>query len=185
MSQLQGQDLAFMISSALKHQVWILKVERKNGYFLVIYPLYSVCFVIYALFWFVKCIGAFFILKSRISHRGCFLLNTWTLDLIFLMNFQFYLLVNFFLVCVILKKINCVFYVNILHCRRARSQLGYCPFKKILYLTWLYLISLILTINYISSYFQLLGPQQRLDNLMRQAGNRYCADCGSLEPKWV
>ncbi|XP_057457646.1 probable ADP-ribosylation factor GTPase-activating protein AGD11 isoform X2 [Lotus japonicus] len=29
------------------------------------------------------------------------------------------------------------------------------------------------------------GPQQRLDNLMRQAGNRYCADCGSLEPKWV
>ncbi|WVZ01434.1 hypothetical protein V8G54_027503 [Vigna mungo] len=29
------------------------------------------------------------------------------------------------------------------------------------------------------------GPQKRLDNLMRQAGNRYCADCGSLEPKWV
>ncbi|KAL3024526.1 hypothetical protein AAZX31_04G127900 [Glycine max] len=29
------------------------------------------------------------------------------------------------------------------------------------------------------------GPQKRLDNLMLQAGNKYCADCGSLEPKWV
>ncbi|TKY49695.1 ADP-ribosylation factor GTPase-activating protein AGD11 [Spatholobus suberectus] len=29
------------------------------------------------------------------------------------------------------------------------------------------------------------GPQKRLDNLMCQAGNKYCADCGSLEPKWV
>ncbi|CAJ1958987.1 unnamed protein product [Sphenostylis stenocarpa] len=29
------------------------------------------------------------------------------------------------------------------------------------------------------------GPQKRIDNLMRQAGNKYCADCGSLEPKWV
>ncbi|KAK7323312.1 hypothetical protein VNO77_26779 [Canavalia gladiata] len=29
------------------------------------------------------------------------------------------------------------------------------------------------------------GPQKRLDNLMRQAGNKYCADCGSSEPKWV
>ncbi|ESW20952.1 hypothetical protein PHAVU_005G028800 [Phaseolus vulgaris] len=30
-----------------------------------------------------------------------------------------------------------------------------------------------------------VGPQKRLDSLMRQAGNRYCADCGALEPKWV
>ncbi|XP_020237931.1 probable ADP-ribosylation factor GTPase-activating protein AGD11 isoform X2 [Cajanus cajan] len=29
------------------------------------------------------------------------------------------------------------------------------------------------------------GPQKRLENLIRQAGNKYCADCGSLEPKWV
>ncbi|KAH1225555.1 putative ADP-ribosylation factor GTPase-activating protein AGD11 [Glycine max] len=29
------------------------------------------------------------------------------------------------------------------------------------------------------------GPQKRLDNLMRQAGNKYCADCGSSDPKWV
>lgn len=29
------------------------------------------------------------------------------------------------------------------------------------------------------------GPQERLDNLMRQAGNKFCADCGSSEPKWV
>ncbi|XP_058782602.1 probable ADP-ribosylation factor GTPase-activating protein AGD11 [Vicia villosa] len=29
------------------------------------------------------------------------------------------------------------------------------------------------------------GPQERLDNLMRQAGNKYCADCGSSDPKWV
>ncbi|RDY01572.1 putative ADP-ribosylation factor GTPase-activating protein AGD11, partial [Mucuna pruriens] len=29
------------------------------------------------------------------------------------------------------------------------------------------------------------GPHKRLDNLMRQAGNKYCADCGSLDPKWV
>ncbi|KAJ1414960.1 C2 domain [Sesbania bispinosa] len=29
------------------------------------------------------------------------------------------------------------------------------------------------------------GPQKRLDNLMRQAGNKFCADCGSSEPKWV
>ncbi|MCI06340.1 putative ADP-ribosylation factor GTPase-activating protein, partial [Trifolium medium] len=28
-------------------------------------------------------------------------------------------------------------------------------------------------------------PQERLDNLMRQAGNKFCADCGSSEPKWV
>ncbi|CAL0326250.1 unnamed protein product [Lupinus luteus] len=29
------------------------------------------------------------------------------------------------------------------------------------------------------------GPQKRLDHLMCQAGNKYCADCGSSEPKWV
>lgn len=29
------------------------------------------------------------------------------------------------------------------------------------------------------------GPQERLDNLMHQAGNKFCADCGSSEPKWV
>ncbi|KAK7243371.1 hypothetical protein RIF29_38164 [Crotalaria pallida] len=29
------------------------------------------------------------------------------------------------------------------------------------------------------------GPQKRLDHLMRQAGNKFCADCGSLDPKWV
>lgn len=29
------------------------------------------------------------------------------------------------------------------------------------------------------------APQKRLDNLIRQAGNKYCADCGSSEPKWV
>ncbi|KAK7401342.1 hypothetical protein VNO78_12750 [Psophocarpus tetragonolobus] len=29
------------------------------------------------------------------------------------------------------------------------------------------------------------GPQKRLDSLMHQAGNKYCADCGSSEPKWV
>ena len=31
----------------------------------------------------------------------------------------------------------------------------------------------------------LSGPQERLDNLMCQAGNKFCADCGSSEPKWV
>ncbi|XP_004511023.1 probable ADP-ribosylation factor GTPase-activating protein AGD11 [Cicer arietinum] len=29
------------------------------------------------------------------------------------------------------------------------------------------------------------GPQKRLNNLMHQAGNKYCADCGTPEPKWV
>ncbi|XP_027340077.1 probable ADP-ribosylation factor GTPase-activating protein AGD11 isoform X2 [Abrus precatorius] len=29
------------------------------------------------------------------------------------------------------------------------------------------------------------GPQKRLDSLTRQAGNKFCADCGSSEPKWV
>ncbi|KAK7271462.1 hypothetical protein RJT34_27394 [Clitoria ternatea] len=29
------------------------------------------------------------------------------------------------------------------------------------------------------------GPQKRLDSLMRQAGNKFCADCGSSDPKWV
>ncbi|CAJ2638833.1 probable ADP-ribosylation factor GTPase-activating protein AGD11 isoform X2 [Trifolium pratense] len=33
--------------------------------------------------------------------------------------------------------------------------------------------------------WMLTGPQERLDNLMRQAGNKFCADCGSSEPKWV
>lgn len=33
--------------------------------------------------------------------------------------------------------------------------------------------------------WMLSGPQERLDNLMRQAGNKFCADCGSSEPKWV
>lgn len=29
------------------------------------------------------------------------------------------------------------------------------------------------------------GPQGRLKNLLRQSGNRICADCGSSDPKWV
>nr|ABE87612.1 Arf GTPase activating protein [Medicago truncatula] len=29
------------------------------------------------------------------------------------------------------------------------------------------------------------GTHKRLSNLMHQAGNRYCADCGTPEPKWV
>ncbi|XP_027186296.1 probable ADP-ribosylation factor GTPase-activating protein AGD11 isoform X4 [Cicer arietinum] len=33
--------------------------------------------------------------------------------------------------------------------------------------------------------WMLYGPQERLDNLMRQAGNKFCADCGSSDPKWV
>lgn len=33
--------------------------------------------------------------------------------------------------------------------------------------------------------WMLSGPQERLDNLMRQAGNKFCADCGSSQPKWV
>ncbi|XP_061362399.1 probable ADP-ribosylation factor GTPase-activating protein AGD11 [Gastrolobium bilobum] len=33
--------------------------------------------------------------------------------------------------------------------------------------------------------WMLYGPQERLDNLMSQAGNKFCADCGSSEPKWV
>ena len=33
--------------------------------------------------------------------------------------------------------------------------------------------------------WMLSGPQERLDNLMRQAGNKFCADCGASEPKWV
>ncbi|KAK7314195.1 hypothetical protein VNO77_39408 [Canavalia gladiata] len=29
------------------------------------------------------------------------------------------------------------------------------------------------------------GPQKKLRNLMQQDGNRFCADCGTPEPKWV
>lgn len=29
------------------------------------------------------------------------------------------------------------------------------------------------------------GPRARLENLLRQPGNRHCADCGSPDPKWV
>ncbi|KAI4323533.1 hypothetical protein L6164_023130 [Bauhinia variegata] len=29
------------------------------------------------------------------------------------------------------------------------------------------------------------GPRKRLDNLLRQAGNKLCADCGAPDPKWV
>ncbi|KAM7509075.1 hypothetical protein LguiA_019528 [Lonicera macranthoides] len=29
------------------------------------------------------------------------------------------------------------------------------------------------------------GPHGRLENLMSEPGNRFCADCGSPEPKWV
>ncbi|WJX87250.1 putative ADP-ribosylation factor GTPase-activating protein agd11 [Trifolium repens] len=29
------------------------------------------------------------------------------------------------------------------------------------------------------------GPQKRLSSLMHQAGNKFCADCGTPEPKWV
>ncbi|CAI8607476.1 unnamed protein product [Vicia faba] len=29
------------------------------------------------------------------------------------------------------------------------------------------------------------GPHKRISNLMHQAGNRFCADCGTPEPKWV
>ncbi|KAJ7982320.1 ADP-ribosylation factor GTPase-activating protein AGD12 [Quillaja saponaria] len=29
------------------------------------------------------------------------------------------------------------------------------------------------------------GPRGRLESLMRQSGNRFCADCGSPDPKWV
>ncbi|XP_028772616.1 probable ADP-ribosylation factor GTPase-activating protein AGD11 isoform X1 [Neltuma alba] len=29
------------------------------------------------------------------------------------------------------------------------------------------------------------GPLERLEKLMHEAGNKYCADCGSPEPKWV
>ncbi|KAJ7949339.1 ADP-ribosylation factor GTPase-activating protein AGD12 [Quillaja saponaria] len=29
------------------------------------------------------------------------------------------------------------------------------------------------------------GPQGRVESLMRQSGNRFCADCGSPDPKWV
>ncbi|KAK7405508.1 hypothetical protein VNO78_06871 [Psophocarpus tetragonolobus] len=31
----------------------------------------------------------------------------------------------------------------------------------------------------------LISPQKRLTNLMHQAGNKFCADCGTPEPKWV
>ncbi|XP_008246066.1 PREDICTED: probable ADP-ribosylation factor GTPase-activating protein AGD11, partial [Prunus mume] len=29
------------------------------------------------------------------------------------------------------------------------------------------------------------GPQERLEILLHQSANRSCADCGSLDPKWV
>ncbi|QCD85608.1 Arf-GAP [Vigna unguiculata] len=29
------------------------------------------------------------------------------------------------------------------------------------------------------------GPQRRLTNLMHHGGNKFCADCGTPEPKWV
>ncbi|XP_057976589.1 probable ADP-ribosylation factor GTPase-activating protein AGD11 isoform X2 [Malania oleifera] len=29
------------------------------------------------------------------------------------------------------------------------------------------------------------GAQRRLENLLRESGNRFCADCGSPHPKWV
>ncbi|XAR63525.1 hypothetical protein NMG60_11023487 [Bertholletia excelsa] len=29
------------------------------------------------------------------------------------------------------------------------------------------------------------GPKTRLENLLSQSGNRFCADCGSPDPKWV
>ncbi|CAJ2657397.1 probable ADP-ribosylation factor GTPase-activating protein AGD11 [Trifolium pratense] len=29
------------------------------------------------------------------------------------------------------------------------------------------------------------GPHKRLSSLMHQAGNKFCADCGTPEPKWV
>ncbi|XP_023553031.1 probable ADP-ribosylation factor GTPase-activating protein AGD11 isoform X3 [Cucurbita pepo subsp. pepo] len=32
---------------------------------------------------------------------------------------------------------------------------------------------------------QLSGPQKRLEDLLRQSGNKLCADCGSPDPKWV
>ncbi|XP_010556251.1 PREDICTED: probable ADP-ribosylation factor GTPase-activating protein AGD11 isoform X2 [Tarenaya hassleriana] len=28
-------------------------------------------------------------------------------------------------------------------------------------------------------------PREKLENMMRQCGNKYCADCGSTDPKWV
>jgi stromal membrane-associated protein len=28
-------------------------------------------------------------------------------------------------------------------------------------------------------------PRDRLEKLLKQPGNKYCADCGSPEPKWV
>ncbi|XP_010557858.1 PREDICTED: probable ADP-ribosylation factor GTPase-activating protein AGD11 [Tarenaya hassleriana] len=28
-------------------------------------------------------------------------------------------------------------------------------------------------------------PRDKLENMMRQCGNKYCADCGSPDPKWV
>ncbi|XP_057741052.1 probable ADP-ribosylation factor GTPase-activating protein AGD11 isoform X1 [Arachis stenosperma] len=36
-----------------------------------------------------------------------------------------------------------------------------------------------------SQWLPHVTPQERLDNLMRQAGNRFCADCGSSDPKWA
>ncbi|KAJ4978194.1 hypothetical protein NE237_008974 [Protea cynaroides] len=30
-----------------------------------------------------------------------------------------------------------------------------------------------------------IGPLERLENLMNQSGNMFCADCGSPDPKWV
>ncbi|KAF7824706.1 putative ADP-ribosylation factor GTPase-activating protein AGD11 isoform X1 [Senna tora] len=35
------------------------------------------------------------------------------------------------------------------------------------------------------SYLQLIGPLKRLEKLMHQGGNRFCADCESPDPKWV
>ncbi|KAE8648468.1 hypothetical protein Csa_008809 [Cucumis sativus] len=32
---------------------------------------------------------------------------------------------------------------------------------------------------------RLSGPQKRLEDLLQQSGNMFCADCGSPDPKWV
>ncbi|KAK7343126.1 hypothetical protein VNO80_26089 [Phaseolus coccineus] len=32
---------------------------------------------------------------------------------------------------------------------------------------------------------EVICPQRRLTNLMHHSGNKYCADCGTPEPKWV